>query len=191
MSHISTIGAVMFSDLSMAIGTSLVPTTFDAAGFAALFTAIDTTPVATAVAGGFVRITNVRDFPAMGTPPNIVKVPVYGQKQSKTIQGQADAPQLEIELNFIPADWDRTAGLGFFVGDGVARAYRFTLLQADPGSSATYASSSAGYGSKEHTVFYWVGKMEALLVKPSVSDAAMATLTLSIQSDFYGAYTHA
>lgn len=94
-------------------------------------------------------------------------------------------------MNSVPSDWDATTGLGVMVGDGVTRAYRFTLLNADPGSAATWASSSAGFGAKEHSVYYWVGKMEALLVKPSLTDATTATLTLSIQSDFYGAYTHA
>lgn len=190
MAHISSIGAGLFSDLSVSVGSSTVPATYDSAGFAALFTSIDATPLATPVAGGFVRIQNVRDFPEMGTPPNIVKVPVYGQKQSKTIQGQADAPQLTINLNFVAADWDKTTGLGALVGDGVERAFRFSLLASDPGSSATWASSNAGYGTRENTVFYWVGKMEALLVKPALTDAVTATLTLSIQSDFYGAYTY-
>ena len=190
MAHISSIGAGLFSDLSVSCGTSLVPATYDTTGFAALFTTIDTTPISTPIAGGFVRITNVRDFPEMGTPPNIVKVPVYGQKQSKTIQGQSDAPQLQLTLNYVASDWDRTTGLGVMVGDGVTRAFRFTLMGADPGAAATWASSSAGYGTKENTVYYWVGKIEALLVKPALTDAVTATLTLSISSDFYGAFTY-
>jgi hypothetical protein len=191
MAHISSIGAGLFSDLSVAVGTATVPVTYDSTGFAALFTSLDASPLSTPVAGGFVRITNVRDFPEMGTPPNIVKVPVYGQKQSKTIQGQADAPQLQINLNFVASDWDRTTGYGAMVGDGVTRAFRFSLLGADPGAGATWASSAVGYGSKEHTVYYWVGKMEAILVKPTLTDAITATLTLSISSDFYGAFTYA
>ena len=151
MAHISSIGAGLFSDLSVVCGTALIPATYDSTGFAALFTTIDATPIASPIAGGFFRITNVRDFPEMGTPPNIVKVPVYGQKQSKTIQGQADAPQLAINLNFIASDWDRVTGLGAMVGDGITRAFRFSLLGADPGSTATWASSNAGYGAREHT----------------------------------------
>lgn len=190
MAHISSIGAGLFSDLSVCVGSVLTPTTHTAADFAALFTAIDTTPIATPVSGGFTRILNVREFPAMGTPPNIVKVPTYGQRQSQTIQGQSDAPQLELTLNFVPVDWDKTTGLGALVGDGIARAFRFSLLNADPGASATWASSKAGYGNKDHTVFYWIGKLEALLVKPALADSNTATLTLSIQSDFYGAFTY-
>lgn len=198
MTHISSIGAGMFSDLSMCVGSSLVPATYDTTGFAALFTALDATPLASAVAGGFVRIPDVREFPAMGTPPNIVKVPVYGQAQSQTIQGQADAPQLELTLNYVPSLWDRTSGLGAFVGDNIKRAFRFTLLNSDPTTSATWvagaatnwASSSVGFGGRENTIYYWVGKMEALLVKPSLTDATTATLTMSIQSDFYGAFTY-
>lgn len=191
MAHITSIGAGMFSDLSMSVGSTIIPATYDSTGFAALFSSVDATPLASPAAGGFVRIPDVREFPAMGTPPNIVKVPVYGQAQSQTIQGQADAPQLELTLNYVPSLWDKTTGLGALVGDNIKRAFRFTLLNSDPGSAATWASSSIGFGGKEHTVYYWVGKMEALLVKPSLTDATTATLTMSIQSDFYGAFTYA
>jgi len=190
MAHISTISATMFSDLSFGL-TATAPSTYDAAGFAVLFGTKTDAADATPVSGEFVRVQNVREFPAMGTPPNIVNVPTYGQKTSQQIQGQADAPTMEITINYIAADWDKTVGLGKFVGDGVKRAFRFSLLNADPGSAATWASSAVGYGNKEHTVFYWLGKIEAMVVNPQLTDATTATLTLSVQSDFYGAFTHA
>lgn len=191
MAHISSIGAAMYSDLSFGVGTTLVPATYDASGFAGLFTTLDTTPTATAVSGGFVRMKDVREFPAMGTPPNVVKVPVFGQSTSQSIQGQADAPSLEITVNYVAVDWDDLTGLGYFVNDGVKRPFRFTLLQEDPGAASSYASSMTGFGNKNHTTFYWLGKIEAVQVKPSLTDATTATVTLTAQSDFYGAFTHA
>lgn len=189
MAHIDSIGAAIFSDLSVGIYQTM-PSAYDKDTLAAYFATKTTAADATPAVGEFVRMPDVREFPAMGTPPNIVKVPVYGQKVSQSIQGQADAPQLELTLNFVPSDWDSATGFGKFVNDGVKRVFRFTLLNEDPGAAATWASTTAGFGGKKHTCFYWIGKIEAIQVKPSLSDSTTATVTLSIQSDFYGAFTH-
>jgi hypothetical protein len=195
MAHINSIGAAMFSDLSIAMPAS-APTfsTLDtAAEFQALFASQIESVGGTKAANTFVRIKSVRSFPAMGTPANIVKVPTYGSKTSSTIQGQADAPQLEIDLNFISAEWTKDAGnlLGNAVGDGNQYVFRFTLLNAEPtGTTDTkYASTVAGIGTVQNSQYYWVGKLEALMVTPSLTDATLGKITMSIQSPFYGAYT--
>lgn len=198
MSHISSIGAGVFSDLSVSMATDLVVNTYtDATTFQALFKTklaqLYTAP-GLAAAGGFYRIGNARSFPAMGTPPNIVKVPVYGSKTSQSIQGQSDAPQMELDLNFVSADWAKggvpAAGgatyLGNAVGDGKQYVFRFTLLNTEP---TGYASIAGELGAVENSQYFWVGKMESLLVTPSLTDANTAKLTLSIQSAFYGAFT--
>jgi hypothetical protein len=198
MAHINSMGVALYTDLAIAIGTSIVPATMDDTGFKALFATADTgTLDDAAIAGGFVRILNVREFPAMGTPPNIIKVPVFGSKQSQQIQGQADAPSLEITLNYVPSDWspnaDPVRGLSKFVNDGITRAFRFSLMNSDSAgvtAATKYASLPLGLGTVQNSVYYWTGRMEALLVKPSLTDATTATLTLSMQSDFYGAYTY-
>ena len=139
------------------------------------------------------RIKNVREFPAMGTPPNVVNVPVYGSATSQQIQGQADAPSMEITLNYVAADWAKEASniLGSMVGDGNQYVFRFSLLNAEPtGAGATkYASTAAGLGTVQNSQYYWIGKLEALQVTPQLTDANTATITLTIQSDFFGAYT--
>lgn len=212
MAHISSIGAALFSDLSICMpATDLVAA--DIAGltvaseFQQFFTAeIDsqggtkagvasTTSGVVTVTGSptFVRVKSVRSFPAMGTPANIVKVPTYGSKTSSTIQGQADAPQLEIDLNFIPAEWSKESGnlLGNAVGNGVQYLFRFSLLNAEPTATTTakYASTVGGLGTVQNSQYYWIGKIEALMVTPSLTDASTAKITLSIQSPFYGAFT--
>jgi hypothetical protein len=196
MAHISSIGAGLFSDLSVCMPASApaFATLDTAAEYQALFASEIASQGGTKAANTFVRIKNVRTFPAMGTPPNIVKVPTYGQKTSQTIQGQADAPQLEIDINFVAADWAKDTGtvlLGNAVGDGNQYVFRFTLLNADStGTGATqYASTAGGLGTVQNSQFYWYGKMEALLITPSLTDASVAKLTLSIQSPFFGAYT--
>lgn len=188
MSHINSIGAGLFSDLSIYNGTvNDFSTTDTQAEFAALFGTENNTPGAAT----FSRVKNVREFPAMGVPPNIVNVPSYGQKSSQQIQGQADAPNLELTLNFVPADWASGTVLGDMVGDGKLHVFRFTILNAEPTAvdNTKYASTVGGLGSVQNSHYYWVGKVEALAVQPQLSDANTATLTLSLQSKLYGAYT--
>jgi hypothetical protein len=202
MSHINSLGAAMYTDLSVATGVitanASVPATApvmpadpsDITGFSALFN--DET---TAVAGSFRRVKDVRDFPSIGTPANIVNVPTYGSKTSRTIQGQADAPSLEVTINYVPADWAKGASgtvLGNMVGDGQSRVWRFTLLTIDSKGAtiaSKYASSAGGLGTVPNSQFFFYGKLESLLVNPSLTDATTATLAFSLQSEFYGAYT--
>jgi len=192
MAHITSIGAAMFTDLSVATGTVTAgvaaapqPGSFDESGFEALFA------TESSALGGFTRITNVRDFPAIGTPANIVNVPVYGSTTSQTIQGQADAPSLEVTINYIPNDWAKGGVLGNMVGDSIQRAWRFTLLQTDSkGAGLTkYATTTDGLGTVPNSSFYFIGKLESLLVTPSLTDATTATLAFSIQSKFYGPFS--
>lgn len=193
MAHISSIGAGIFSDLSIA-APSTVPS-FATLDTQSEFDALFATEIASAggvkAAATFVRVANVREFPSIGTPANVVNVPVYGQKFSQTIGGQADAPSLEITLNYVAADWAAGTILGDLVGSGNQAVFRFSLLNSEPtlATAAKYASTAAGLGSVQNSNYYWIGKMESLLVNPQLTDANTATLTLSIQSKFFGAYT--
>lgn len=191
MAHINSIGAGMYSDLAICtdatVLSGLAPKvangTVTYADFAAGFAAGDFT------AGTALRITNVREFPAMGTPPNVVNVPVYGSATSQQIQGQADAPSMEITLNYIASDWADGTPLGNLVGDGKQYVFRFSLLNSKPEGAEGYASSVTGLGSVQNSQYFWIGKIEALQVTPQLTDANTATVTITIQSDFFGAYT--
>ena len=198
MAHITSIGAGMYSDLAVATPASdFTPSALAALDSAAEFQALFATEIesigGTKAANTFVRIKNVREFPAMGTPPNVVNVPVYGSATSQQIQGQADAPSMEITLNYVPADWAKEVSniLGSMVGDGKQYVFRFALMNSEPtGTGATkYASTSAGLGTVQNSQYYWIGKLEALQVTPQLTDANTATVTITIQSDFFGAYT--
>lgn len=94
MAHISSLGAGIYSYLDIYSGAT-TPATENAAGYAALF--------ATANAADIDRMPSVREFPSIGTPANIVNVPVYGQATSSQVQGQSDAPTLEITVNYVQA----------------------------------------------------------------------------------------
>lgn len=194
MTHLTGLGAGMFSDLSVAMpATELTPAQINALTTESLFTALFAEEIAaiggTKGTGTFARITNVREFPAMGVPANITNVPRFGAKVSAQIQGQADAPSMEIVMNYVAADWAKGAGqlLGNAVGDGVVRAFRFAMLNTEPVNG--YASTAAELGTIPNSLFYFVGKLEAIVYNPQLTDANQATLTLSLLSDFYGAWT--
>ncbi len=201
MGHISSIGAGVFSDLSIAIDTTEIATALAApteANLEAAFAAeLANGAAPTVAAGEFVRIKNVREFPSMGTPPNIVNVPVYGSKTSQQIQGQSDAPTIELNINYVGTDWQKTANfLGNMVGDGIQRLFRFTLLNTEPagyastvGGLGTAAGGAAGTPACQNSSYFWFGKIEALLVNPQLTDANTATVTITVQSPFYGAFT--
>jgi hypothetical protein len=179
MAHITSIGAGIFS--AMAVNTTEITdlsTVDDLTKLVGKFTSAAT----------FTEIKNVREFPQIGTPANIVNVPVYGQKTSSQIQGQSDSPNLEVTLNYIPSDWTPSSALGALVGNGKVYAFQFSMLNAKPAGLHTTAGAT-GLGSVNNSNFYFVGKIEALLVSPQLTDANQATLTLSSQGGFFGPAT--
>ena len=198
MAHIASIGAGMFSDLSVAtpladFSTAALAAMDTDAEFMTAFASEIAAVGGTKAVGAFVRIANVREFPAIGTPPNVVNVPTYGSSTSQQIQGQADAPSMEVTLNFVASDWAKAAGniLGNMVGDGKQYVFRFTLMNAVPtGSGATkYASTAGGVGVVPNSQYFWIGKIDSLLVTPQLSDANTATIAITLQSAVFGAYT--
>jgi len=174
MAHISTLGAGIFTYLDIYQG-SIAATVDTAAEYAALFV--------TANASDVKRLPSVREFPSIGTPANIVNVPVYGQNTSSQVQGQSDAPTLEITVNYIPDDMTDYHAL---IGSEVAFRFMMCSQSTDLAASLDTASTALAYGNTE---FYFKGKIEAILVNPALTDATTATVTLSAQSDFFGPAT--
>ena len=175
MAHLSSLNAGIFTFLDIFTGT--IPAATDtAAECAALF--VGTTPGTPDAT--HVRMPSVREFPSVGTPANIVNVPVYGQKTSSQVQGQADSPSLEVTVNYVAADMEP-----FHALIGTNAAFRFMMAA----SSVSAAEGSASTITPENTEFYFLGKIEAILVNPALTDATTATVTLSAQSDFFGPAT--
>ena len=174
MAHISSLGAGIFTYLDVFTGT--IPAgTYTSAQYAALY--------ASGTAGTDVlRMPSVREFPSIGTPANIVNVPVYGQKTSSQVQGQADAPSLEITVNYVAEDMTAIHALI----DGNSKVFRF-MMAATPVTEAE-ATGQATLGVN-NTEFYFTGKVESILVNPALTDATTATVSLSVQTDFVGPAT--
>jgi hypothetical protein len=175
MAHISSLSAGIFTYLDIFKGT--IPTGTDtAAECAALF--VGSTP-GTADAD-HVRMPSVREFPSVGTPANIVNVPVYGQKTSSQVQGQADAPSLEVTVNYVADDMTAIHDL-----IGTSCVFRFMMAA----SAVTEDEAADSTLTPQNTEFYFLGRIEAILVNPALTDATTATVTLSAQSDFFGPAT--
>jgi len=174
MAHISSLSSGIFTylDFHAAAPAASVDT---AAEYAGLFV--------TANASAISRIPSVREFPSIGTPANIVNVPVYGQATSSQVQGQSDAPTLEVTVNYIPDDMD-----DFHALIGTQGAFRFMMCSQATTLAASLdtANTALAYGNTE---FYFTGKIEAILVNPALTDATTATVTMSTQSDFFGPVT--
>jgi hypothetical protein len=171
MAHISSLGAGIFTYLDIYSG-STTPASEDAAGYDDLFVSANSADID--------RMPSVREFPSIGTPANIVNVPVYGQNTSSQIQGQSDAPTLEVTVNYIANDMTDFHNL---VGQQVY--FRFMMCSA----AVDLATSLGATLATDNTEFYFKGKIEAILVNPALTDATTATVTLSAQSDFFGPAT--
>ena len=57
------------------------------------------------------------------------------------------------------------------------------------GAATDTVGGAASMGTVQNSQYYWYGKVEALQVNPQLTDSNTATITLSLQSDFFGAYT--
>jgi len=195
MSHITSIGAGLFTDLSVympltPLSSAALSALEDEDDFQALYASPIESIGGTAATNAFVRIKNIREFPPLGTPPNVVNVPLYGSKTSQQIQGQADAPSMELTVNYVAAEWADGTLLGDAMGDGTQYVFRVSLLNAEPdGYESDTTGGAAGLGSVENSQYYFYGKIEALQVNPQLTDANTATITVTMQSEFFGAFT--
>lgn len=183
MAHISSLASGVYSYIDMFTGT--VGTYETATAAAAEF---EGTVPGTADAE-HIRMPSVREFPSVGTPANIVNVPVFGQATSSQVQGQADAPSLEVTVNYVADDMSAIHDLL-----GQQAVFRFMMankaITADEAAEDATGWTAWGSAGGENTNFYFVGKIEAILVNPSLTDATTATVTLSSQSDFLGPQTN-
>ena len=181
MSHIASITAGIYTSIAFnPTAVTSVAAADTATELVALFAAAPT------------QIANVREFPELGTPANIVNVPVYGQKTSVQVQGQADAPTMEFTLNYVPAD---TVALQALVGNGQLYAFQVAMCSQAPANLQQVAMTGIGGVVNaiptNNTVFNFLGKFESFLVTPSLSDSIQAKLTLSMQTQLFGPFTYA
>ncbi len=189
MSHSNAIAASKFSDISVHIpATPLSAAQINALDsgleFQNLFQFDLDTPGVVKGLYTFKRIKNIRELPAMGNTSNITKVPVYGSKTSRQVNGQADAPDLTVKLNYVASEWATGTDLDELIQSGQQVVIRFTLMDNEP---AGYSNTQIG--AVPNSQWYWIGRLESNQVTPSLTDATQSDLKFSTQSDIFGAYT--
>ena len=183
MAFPSTIASAHFSALMAT--REAEPGTINEANLKGLFSGTAT--------GDYVAIDHIRDMPTFGTPSNIVKVPEYGLAQTLSVGAQSDAPDLQLTVNYVPAQWAPSATTWATTGtledlrrSGQSVWFQFALLTQKPASLHAVA---AGLGTVPNMVLYFKGRIESIEISPARDDATTATVALSLQSDFYGPFT--
>jgi len=195
MAFATSINSSMFADISVHVPlTPLSPAALainSEENFKSLFSTEIKSVGGTPSINTFCRIEHIREFPELGTPPNIVKVPEYGAKMSRQVNGQADSPDISINLNYVPSDWAAGTLLGDLVGSGQQVVIRATLMSSEPqgSSNSNKKFSTAGIGTVRNSQWYFVGRLESIVVMPNLTDAVTAKLAVTMQTDFYGAWT--
>ena len=124
-------------------------------------------------AATYTDITDIREFPTFGTPANIINVPEYGTRISKQVSGQADAPTIEITLNYTGAE--HTALQTLITADAV-HTFRFTVQNSD-GTTPL------------NTSMYVDGKFASVSVTPNLTDSNTMVLTIATATDYVGPFT--
>jgi hypothetical protein len=174
MAHISSMTSGMFSYLDVYSGNvTAIDGDSVAADYAALFSGAT-------VGTDLFRMPSVREFPAIGSAANVINVPVFGQRQSAQVAGQSDAPTMDVTINYVPADMTDIESL---IDQEVA--FRFMLAA----SEVTEAIGNAATIAVDNTEWYWIGKIAAVQVTPSLTDSNTAVVNITVSLDFVGAAT--
>jgi hypothetical protein len=189
MAHINSIGASKFTTLDYVTNTaqnanSTASEIYDL--FVSNGTAILATQSATdeAVETAVKHVGNIREFPSLGTPANIVNVPVYGQATSSQVAGQSDAPSLEFTLNYIPEDH---AKLEVLRKAATRLCFRVRIADADitTNSDGVLTADNAD----KFADFFFFGTVASFEIAPSLSDSLQATIAVTIEGDFNGPFS--
>lgn len=189
MAHITSIGASKFASLdyvpntanSSADSSTTILSLFitNEAGVTGTNVQTDETPQGTVV-----HVGDVREFPSLGTPANVVNVPVYGQATSSQVAGQSDAPSLEFSLNYVPS---KHAALNDLRTANTRCCFRVRLSDADITTDVNGIQTADNVDIYDD--FYFFGTVASFEVTPGLTDSMQATVTLTIEGDFKGPYS--
>lgn len=189
MAHITSIGASKFTTLDY-IANTANDANSSAGDLHALFCDNSATILATdtatdeTVVSGVAHVGNIREFPSLGTPANIVNVPVYGQSASSQVAGQSDAPSLEFTVNYVPS---AHAALDTLRKNNTRICFRVRISDADITKDAD--GIMLADNADKFADFYFFGTIASFEISPSLSDSLQATIALTIEGDFSGPFS--
>jgi len=190
MAHLTKISAGKFSSLDYVPVTTGVTASSSLEDITSQFvtadnqalvtTSVASTPVREVLEAGVVHVGNVREFPSLGTPANVVNVPVYGQATSSQVSGQSDAPSLEFSLNYVATDH---AALEVLRKSSALVCFRVRMSDV---KQATSNGSPVAYADQEFGDFYFFGTIASFEITTGLTDAIQASITLTVNGDFTG-----
>ena len=183
MAHISSITAVRFTELAISTATVSAEDRRNmvADSEAALFRTAFATPSMVTSIG------QVREFPNLGTPANIVNVPNYGASISSQVGGQADAPDLTFTLNYVPGEAGH-ARLNELRTAGEPVSFRARLTDVENIGTLTMGVPDSDI---EFDDLYWTGRIVSFEIVPALNDSMQANVAVTIEGDFAGPVTQA
>jgi len=190
MAHLTKISAGKFSSLDYCPADAGVTAASNLAAITAQFvtaanqiaTTISTagTPIREAIESAVLHVGDVREFPSLGTPANVVNVPVYGQATSSQVSGQSDAPSLEFTLNYVGIDHSALEILR-----KAATRICFRVRMSDV-KMATSTNTPIAFADEEFADFYFFGSIASFEITTGLTDAIQATMSLTVNGDFTG-----
>jgi hypothetical protein len=189
MAHISSIGASKFTTLDYVLNTANSDIS-TAAALNDLFISNQTAILATDTAtdetpeSAVVHVGNIREFPSLGSPANIVNVPVYGSAVSSQVAGQSDNASLEFSLNYVPSDH---YALETIRKAGSRLCFRVRLADADITVDANRIVTADN--ADTFADFFFFGKIASFEIQPGLTDALQATMSIAIDGDFNGPFS--
>jgi hypothetical protein len=176
MAHINSLTSGIYTSLAFNDTPGAIGTMDTQAELVALFATAPT------------RVPGIREFPEFGNPANIVNVPVYGQKSSLQVSGQADQSTMEFTINYVPSEMEDLVGL---VNDGNLYAFQIAMCNIKPVNLLQTATTGIGSTGVQNTVFNFAGKFESFVVVPSLTDSYTARITISLATELFGPVTYA
>lgn len=191
MAHLTKISAGKFSSLDYVPTTAGVSASSTLAVITSQFVTTANQELTTNVAGGVleelesgvVHVGNVREFPSLGTPANVVNVPVYGQSTSSQVAGQSDAPSLEFSLNYVATDH---AALETLRKSAASVCFRVRMSDVKQAVSSANNNAPVAYADQEFGDFYFFGTIASFEITTGLTDAIQASITLTVNGDFTG-----
>ena len=125
------------------------------------------------LATSFIDISKVRELPEVGVPPSISSVAEFGSALAPQVTGQAEAPQLDVTLNYVPEEHDSLLSLS---GDGILRCFRLRISNSPIPDVPDDASKISEV--------YWTGMVAAKLISVGTGDASSVVVTLTMDTEF-------
>ena len=184
MAHITALTATKFARLDIFRGTNTPIDDYTDTELQDLFEDSDGAAKTGNALSNLTAVTNIREFPSVGTPANITNVPVYGESISSSVGAQADAPTLEFTINYVPNDHQRIESLR-----ENATVVIFRIRMTDSAVVGENINYGLGNHSLQFNDVYFRGRIESFEVTPSLSDAMQASFTCSISGAFRGFYS--